>query len=71
MEDAGESINYPPACYFLVDLGTFSIGGVDEKTFRKWYWYVLKELSCCEGDVVSLCHGCLIDLFLLLNLNCF
>jgi hypothetical protein len=27
--------------------------GVDEKTFRKWAWMFVFELSALEGDVVS------------------
>ena len=32
-----------------------SSGGEDEKTFRKWAWLFVEELSLLEPDVVSSC----------------
>lgn len=40
-------------------------GGVDEKTFRKWSWFFIEELSYLETSVVSLFDSmpCLGDFF--------
>ena len=29
------------------------VGGVDEKTFRKWVWIFVQEISYLEDEVVS------------------
>lgn len=46
--------------YDTVENNASRCGGVDEKTFRKWAWWFLSELSYLETVVVwSFCHCCL------------
>lgn len=39
--------------YNSTEMNAAQCGGVDEKTFRKWAWWFLEELSFLESHVVS------------------
>ena len=39
--------------YAEESIHTGLVGGVDEKTFRKWIWIFIKDISYLEDEVVS------------------
>lgn len=40
-------------CYSTEEINCSHLFGVDEKTFRKWAWFFIDQISFLEADVVS------------------
>ena len=52
--------------YDTEDILSSNVGGVDEKTYRKWVWQLIDLVSYLEIDMVSCC---LVIIFSLLLIN--